>query len=93
MHNNIQQELTALVIQALKAGALDKLPHEEVILDLPTDRRFGDFTTNIALKLSKVLKNPPRNIAAVILELIQGEIPKANLGGLIKQVKIEGPVL
>ncbi len=79
-----------MVIQALKAGALDKLPYEEVILDLPTDRRFGDFTTNIALKLSKVLKNPPRNIAAVILESIQVEIPKANLGGLIKQVKIEG---
>jgi len=90
MQKNIQEELTALVIRALRAGELDKLAKEEVILDLPTDSRFGDYATNIALKLSKVLKNSPRNIAAVLIELIQKEIPNSELKGLIKQVKVEG---
>lgn len=90
MQKNIQEELTALVICALRAGELDKLAREEVILDLPTDSRFGDYTTNIALKLSKILKNSPRNIAAVLIELIQKEIPNSELKGLIKQVKVEG---
>lgn len=90
MQKNIQEELTALVIRALRAGELDKLAKEEVILDLPTDSRFGDYTTNIALKLSKMLKNSPRNIAAVLIELIQKEIPNSELKGLIKQVKVEG---
>ena len=90
MQNNVQEELTALVIRALREGELDKLAQEEVILDLPTDNRFGDFTTNIALKLSKALKNPPRNIAAVLVELIQKEILKSELNDLISQVKVEG---
>ncbi|MDD5505182.1 MAG: arginine--tRNA ligase [Candidatus Omnitrophica bacterium] len=90
MQKNIQEELTALVIRALRAGELDKLALDEVILDLPTDNRFGDYTTNIALKLSKTLKNPPRNIAAVLVELIQKEIPGSEINGLIRQVKVEG---
>jgi len=90
MQKNIQEELTALVIHALRIGELDKLAQEEVILDLPTDNRFGDFTTNIALKLSKTLKNSPRNIAVVLVELIQKEIPKSELKDLINQVKVEG---
>jgi arginyl-tRNA synthetase len=90
MQKNIQEELTALVIRALRTGELDKLVQEEIILDLPTDNRFGDFTTNIALKLSKTLKNSPRQIAATLVELIQKEIPKSELKDLIAQVKVEG---
>ena len=90
MQKNIQEELTALVIRALRTGELEKVAQEEVILDLPTDNRYGDFTTNIALKLSKTLKNSPRNIAAVLVELIQKEIPKSEIKDLIAQVKVEG---
>ncbi|MFA5350279.1 MAG: arginine--tRNA ligase [Candidatus Omnitrophota bacterium] len=90
MQKNIQEELIALVVRALRKGELDKLAQEEIILDLPTDERFGDFTTNIALKLSKTLKNSPRNIAAVLVELIQDEILKSELKSLIAQVKVEG---
>ncbi|MBU0547387.1 MAG: arginine--tRNA ligase [Candidatus Omnitrophica bacterium] len=90
MQKSIQEELIALVIRALQAGELDKLVQEEVILEFPTDSRFGDFTTNIALKLSKTLKNPPRNIATVLVELIQKEIPKSEIKDLINQVKVEG---
>ncbi len=79
-----------MVIRALKAGELDRLSHEEVVLDLPTDKRFGDFTTNIALRLSKELKNTPRKIASVLLELIQKEVLKSGLEVLIDQVKVEG---
>jgi len=90
MQNNIQEELTALVKRALLAGELDKLVQEEIVLDFPTDNRFGDFTTNIALRLSKTLKNAPRHIAGILVELIQKEIPKSELKDLISQVKVEG---
>jgi arginyl-tRNA synthetase len=90
MQKNIQEELTALVKRALQAGGLDKLASDEVVLDLPTDSRYGDFTTNIALKLSKTLKNSPRNIAAVVVESIQKEVLKFEFKDLISQVKIEG---
>ena len=90
MQKNIQEELTALVKRALLAGELAKLVQEEIILDFPTDNRFGDFTTNIALRLSKTLKNSPRHIAGILVELIQKEIPKSELKDLISQVKVEG---
>ncbi len=104
MQKNIQEELLALVSRSLAHGGLDRLAPEEILLDFPmalaigsqtmvfqpTDNRFGDFTTNIALKLSKVLKRPPREIAAALVELIQKEIPKSELKDLISQVKVEG---
>jgi len=90
MHKNILEELTALVSRALVKAGLDKLPPAEIIIDFPTDNRFGDFTTNIALKLSKLLKRPPRQIAGQLVEIIQGEIPESELKDSINQVKIEG---
>ncbi|MDD5692185.1 MAG: arginine--tRNA ligase [Candidatus Omnitrophica bacterium] len=90
MHKNILEELTALVSRALVKAGLDKLPPAEIIIDFPTDNRFGDFTTNIALKLSKLLKRPPREIAGQLVEIIQGEIPESALKDSISQVKIEG---
>ena len=90
MQKNIQEELISLVSRALSSGKLEIPAQEEILLELPTDNRFGDFTTNIALKLSKTLKKPPREIAATLVELIQKEIPKSELKDLISQVKVEG---
>jgi len=92
MQKNIQEELISLVSRALLSGKFPgQIPApEEISLDLPTDSRFGDFTTNIALKLSKSLKKPPREIAAAVVESIQKEIPKSGLKDLICQVKVEG---
>jgi len=90
MQKNIQEELTALVIRALRTVELGRFAQEEITLDFPTDNRFGDFTTNIALKLSKMLKNSPRQIAATLVELIQKEILESELKDLINQVKVEG---
>ncbi len=92
MQKNIQEELISLVSRALLSGKFPgQIPvREEISVELPTDSRFGDFTTNIALKLSKPLKKPPREIAASIVELIQKEIPRSELKDLISRVKVEG---
>ncbi len=90
MQKNIQEELTSLLKRALESGGLNKIAPEEVALDLPTDSRYGDFTTNVALKLSKVLKNSPRNIALIVLESVNKEIAGFEHKGLISQVKVEG---
>jgi len=90
MQKNIQEELTALVKRSLSAGKLEEFLQDEFVLDFPTDSRYGDFTTNIALKLSKALKDSPRNVASRLIELIQKEIPDSGLKDLIPQVKVEG---
>jgi arginyl-tRNA synthetase len=90
MQKNIQEELTALVKRSLSAEKIEASLQDEFVLDFPTDSRFGDFTTNIALKLSKVFKDSPRNLACRLIESIQKEIPKSELKDLISQVKVEG---
>ncbi|MDP3041477.1 MAG: arginine--tRNA ligase [Candidatus Omnitrophota bacterium] len=91
MKNDIQQELIALVSASLARSGLAADYKDDIFLELPTDKRFGDFTTNIALKLSKELKQPPRVIASQLVESIRNEI-KNNivLEDLITQVKVEG---
>ena len=79
MKNDVQQELIALVGSSLARCGLAVGRKEDIYLELPTDNRFGDFTTNIALKLSKTLKKPPREIAATLVELIQKEIKLFNM--------------
>lgn len=90
MHKDIQEELIALVSRCLtKQGSLDEYK-ERISLELPTDKRFGDFSTNIALKLSKLLKKSPQSIAAELIDTIQKEIKNSELKDLITQVKVEG---
>ncbi|MBU4418695.1 MAG: hypothetical protein KJ594_02295, partial [Candidatus Omnitrophica bacterium] len=91
MKNDIQQELIALVNASLAHSGLAADYKDDIFLELPTDKRFGDFTTNIALKLSKELKQPPRVIASQLVESIRKEIKNnADLKDLITQVKVEG---
>lgn len=90
MHKAVQEELIALVSRSLAQLGWLKGYQEAISLDFPTDNRFGDFTTNIALKLSKELKKPPRLIATQLSESIQKEIDSTGLKDLITQVKVEG---
>ena len=73
MQNDIQEKLTALVSRCLEhLGWLEEYK-ENIPLDLPTDNRFGDFTVNIALKLSKILKRSPQLIAAELVDCLEKE--------------------
>ncbi len=90
MHKDIQEELIALVSRCLAIQGLADQYQERISLDLPTDKRFGDFSTNIALKLSKLLKKSPQIIAAEFIPVIQKEIQNSELKNQITQVKVEG---
>jgi arginyl-tRNA synthetase len=43
----------------------------EVSLEIPKEKKFGDFSANIAMKLSKDLKKSPMDIAAAIIKNIE----------------------
>ena len=53
-------------------------------LERTRDARHGDFTTNIALRLAKPLRRPPRELAAELAELI----PESTL---VADVNVAGP--
>lgn len=90
MKNNIQDTL----ISAIKSSAGGLTPDESLFgglyLDLPTDSRFGDLTTNIALQLSKTLSKPPREIASGIIEKIKTFLKDSPAAGYVREIKCEG---
>jgi len=59
-------------------------PLEKIIIDIPKDIKFGDFTSNIAMILSKELKVPPRETAMKIIENLDYD------SNLIKKIEIAG---
>lgn len=63
---------------------------EEIALDYPTDRRFGDLSTSVSLRLAKQIKKNPREIAAQITASLESRRSDPRLEGAVKQVKAEG---
>ena len=88
MKKNTQDILISVIKGALKNLGF---PDEEPLLDLPADNRFGDFSTNIALKLSKAVRKSPHDVALAIIEAVKGLLEKDSAVGLLKDIKVEGP--
>jgi arginyl-tRNA synthetase len=90
MQNNIQEKLISLLKHCLEDLGWAEEYKEYISIDLPTDNRYGDLTSNVALKLSKLLKKSPRSIASDLVSCLEKEIIKLKLNDLISQVKAEG---
>lgn len=86
----IQDSLIEAIRETLKELKLYGHLKEDLHLDFTTDSRFGDFFTNIALKLSKELKKSPRDISAAIIEPLKQNLIKSGLNYYISQIKSEG---
>lgn len=63
---------------------------QPLYLDLPTDSRFGDLATNVALQLSKAKKAAPQELAAKLIEKIKQHSIKSPAAGYVKEIRIEG---
>ena len=57
---------------------------KNVVVEVPKIRDFGDFSTNVAMVLVKLLKKSPRDIAEMILPVL-GELE------FVENVSIAGP--
>jgi arginyl-tRNA synthetase len=90
MKKDIKYLLVSIIKAALKGLGLDKGLDQEILLDFPTDPRFGDLSTNIALKLSKSVKKPPFELAKEVIGPLKQHLEKSDAAGYIKEVKAEG---
>ena len=66
-----------------KANLAEDIP--EIKVEIPKDTKNGDYSTNIAMVLTKIAKRNPREIAQAIVDNL--DTSKAN----VKQVDIAGP--
>ena len=55
-----------------------------IVVEVPKNRDFGDFSTNVAMVLSRELRKNPREVADLLLPYIK-DIPE------ITEVSVAGP--
>ena len=61
-------------------------PEEKmVMIEIPKDSTNGDYSTNIAMRLTKLLRRRPQEIAAEIREELLKRVPE------IEKIEIAGP--
>ncbi|MHC0036558.1 arginine--tRNA ligase [Pseudoneobacillus sp. C159] len=81
MQNKLKQEIKAAVI---KAGLASEEQIPDVILETPKDKAHGDYSTNMAMQLSRVAKKAPKLIAEQLIENLdtqQASIEKVEIAG------------
>lgn len=77
--NDLKQEIQATIS---RIGCHDF--DVEIILEVPKEKNFGDYATNVAMRLTKLVKKNPRDIANDIVNNLNYEkahISKAEIAG------------
>lgn len=83
MKTAIEQLIDTAVATVLQnEGAEDSAP--EIVVERTRDTAHGHFSCNIAMRLAKTLKHPPRDIAAAVVTAL----PKS---ALITTIEVAGP--
>lgn len=83
----MKTEIQLLLTQALQAlhtqGFIDEAVTLDILIDHTKDKKFGDFSSNIAMVLSKQTRKNPRELAAKIIENLQKSpnIAKVEIAG------------
>jgi len=57
----------------------------EIVIEVPAHAEHGDFATNVAMQLAKPEKKPPRQIAEILVKVLE------NNTELFEKVEIAGP--
>lgn len=66
---------------------IEYLKYESIMLSVPNNKDQGDYSTNLAMRLTKKLKKNPR----VIADEIKEELIKLVEPNIISDIKVEGP--
>jgi arginyl-tRNA synthetase len=81
---DINLELARLIAQAVKSAYDMDLDESQIVIEQPKRKDQGDFSTNQAMQLTKILKKNPRVIAQEIvdhLELEDSPVEKVEIAG------------
>lgn len=80
---NLKHIIKEIIYSALKELKID-IEEKQIVIEVPKKRENGDFSSNIAMQLTKVLKDNPRTIAEKIKSIVE---KNEN----INKVEIAGP--
>lgn len=82
MKETVIQGIKAALAAAVSAGDLPDGEYPDVLLEVPPQKEFGDFATNIAMQSARIAYKSPRMIADVLLKHLDAPwLEKAEVAG------------
>jgi len=97
-YGGIEKEVVLLVESSLKEALADikapaAKPHETIpALEIPKERSHGDISTNIAMKLARLLGGKsPADFAELIANKMRGVLASSKLKGDIEKIEVKPP--
>lgn len=82
MKETVIQGIKAALAAAVSAGDLPDGEYPDVLLEVPPQKGFGDFATNIAMQSARIAHKSPRMIADVLLKHLDAPwLEKAEVAG------------
>ncbi len=89
----IEPSLIEAILRAIKNTFPDYSSNavSNLYLEIPKNRKFGDFSTNIAMRLAGEVRRSPNDIAAALVENLKKDIASCELGGMIEEIRVEKP--
>jgi arginyl-tRNA synthetase len=86
---NIRQEIKAVIGRSLeKAAAANEIPGidvPEIVIEVPREKEHGEFSTIVAMQITKMVRKAPRQTAEIIINNMDLE------GTYIDKVECAGP--
>lgn len=91
MLNQLRKDIGCFLQEALIAHFP---PDQDVFplqLEIPSEKKHGDFSSNIALKSAKLLRKAPMMIAQDFLSILEQALAKSPLKGKIERMEVVAP--
>lgn len=82
--NFIEENLKKIIKEAIVHAFDYKIEDELLMIEIPKDKINGDYATNIAMRLTKLLQKNPKEIATTIANLVKEDKS-------IEKVEVAGP--
>ena len=64
--DDLVDAIKAAIAESLSDGALVGTVPDEVVVERPRNPEYGDYATNVAMRLAKAAGRPPREVAEII---------------------------
>lgn len=83
--NQIEKDLKLALQSAVSKAFAQEVNEDNIVIEIPKDKSHGDYSTNIAMQLTRILKTNPRKIAEDIISALDKE------SAAIESCDIAGP--
>ena len=83
--NQIELKLKKWLQSGIKEGFAIDLDLDEIVIEIPKEKEHGDYSSNVAMRLSKQCKKSPRDVASQLIEILS---PQSDL---VDRCEIAGP--